>query len=165
MGGTLLLNATYEPICVVPVRRAVVLVLSAKAEVVAGGGSLFRSASVSVEKPTVIRLLSYVKVPYKTRLPLTRRGLIARDKGRCAYCSKAGDTIDHVHPRSRGGKHEWENVVLACRPCNGKKGDQLLSDLGWKLKTTPYAPSGTGWLIIGIAVVEPDWEPYLQAAA
>lgn len=165
MGGTLLLNATYEPICVVPVRRAVVLVLSAKAEVVAGADSFVRSTSTAIQRPTVIRLLHYVKVPYRARLPLTRRALIARDKGRCGYCGKAGDTIDHILPRSRGGKHEWENVVLACKACNGKKADKLLSELGWELRIRPHAPKGTGWLIIGIAVVEPDWEPYLRAAA
>lgn len=165
MPGTLLLNATYEPICVVPVRRAVVLVLAAKAEIVAEADSSFRSARTSLQRPTVIRLLSYVKIPYIRRRPLNLRALKARDNGLCGYCGKTGESIDHIQPRSRGGTHTWENVVLACKRCNGAKADKLLTELDWKLRTKPYAPSGTGWLIIGLGVVEPDWEPYLAAAA
>jgi len=114
----------------------------------------------------VVRLLRYVTVPHSKPLP-TRRGVLARDRYRCGYCLGRGDTIDHVIPRSRpGGVHDWENVVAACRRCNGKKDDRLLSELGWTLKITPYRPTGlSGILLSAVDVVDPLWEPYLGAAA
>lgn len=161
MSRTLLLNATYEPLCVVPIKRAVCLVLDQKAEVVMEGNEDFRSAHTSMRVPSVIRLTYYVKVPYRSKVPLTKRALIARDKGLCQYCFKPGDEIEHVVPRSRGGKSEWTNVVLACRACNSKKDNKLLSELGWKLKTEPRAPKGQGFLIFGIAKIDESWEPFL----
>ncbi|QXC61768.1 HNH endonuclease [Aquihabitans sp. G128] len=105
MSTTLLLNASYEPLCVIPVRRAVVLVLAHKADVLAEGDAALRSARVTVPAPSVIKLRYFVKVPYRASLPLNGRNLVARDHGRCAYCGGRGDTIDHVVPRSRGGEH------------------------------------------------------------
>jgi 5-methylcytosine-specific restriction endonuclease McrA len=162
---TLLLNASYEPLTLVTSRRAVVLVLSERAEIVHEGSEEFRSAKIALRVPSVIRLLTFVKVPYRARVPLTRRAVLTRDKHICQYCQKKADTIDHVVPRSRGGKHEWENLVACCRPCNGKKDNCLLSDLGWKLRRQPFAPRGTFWLIIGVGVIEEAWEPYIGAAA
>ena len=162
MRGTLLLNATYEPLCVVPLRRAVVLVLAEKAEIVEAAEGRVRSSRTSLPLPSVIRLTTYVRVPFRAVLPLTRRSLLARDNARCAYCPRTADTIDHVVPRSRGGQHVWENVVGACRACNGKKGDRLLSELGWSLRTRPVAPRGTRWLVVGIGTVDPAWAPYLD---
>lgn len=163
--GTLLLNASYEPLCVVPMKRAIVLVLAEKAEILEAGGGVVRSESTAVPVPSVIRLTSYVRVPYRARLPLTRRALLARDAHRCAYCSRSADTIDHVVPRSRHGLHEWENVVAACRLCNGRKGDRLLAELGWALRATPTVPRGTRWLVVGVGRIDPAWEPYLTQAA
>ena len=165
MKGTLLLNASFEPLCVVPMKRAVVLVLAEKAEILEAACGVIRSASTSVPVPSVIRLTTYVRVPYRARLPLTRRALLARDANRCAYCSRSADTIDHVVPRSRGGHHEWENVVAACRLCNGRKGDRLVAELGWVLHTTPTVPRGTRWLVVGVGRIDPSWEPYLTQAA
>lgn len=159
--GTLLLNATYEPLCVVPLRRAVVLVLAEKAEIVEAASGEVRSTSIALPVPAVIRLTTYVRVPYRSRLPLTRRALLARDRHRCAYCGRAADTIDHVVPRSRGGHHVWENVVAACRPCNGRKGDRLLSELGWKLLREPAVPKSTYWLVVAVGRIDPIWAPYL----
>jgi len=163
--GTLLLNASFEPLCVVPMKRAVVLVLAEKAEILEAANGLVRSASTAVPVPSVIRLTTYVRVPYRARLPLTRRALLARDSHRCAYCSRSADTIDHVVPRSRHGRHEWENVVAACRVCNGRKGDRLLAELGWALRATPTVPRGTRWLVVGVGRIDPAWEPYLAQAA
>jgi 5-methylcytosine-specific restriction endonuclease McrA len=164
-GGTLLLNATYEPLCVVPLRRAVVLVLAEKAEIVEKGAGNVRSASHAVPVPSVIRLTTYVRVPYRARLPLTRPALLARDHHRCAYCGRRADTVDHVVPRSRGGRHLWENVVAACRVCNGRKGDRLLAELGWRLPHDPVAPRGTCWLVVAVGTVDPAWAPYLGVEA
>src|SRR5690625_2141324 len=108
---TLLLNASYEPLCVIPVTRAIVLVMAEKADVVSEGDAVLRSPSVQVPAPAVIRLRRYVKVPYRRTLALTRRNVLARDDGICAYCGGRGTTVDHVIPRSRGGGNVWENVV------------------------------------------------------
>lgn len=162
---TLLLNASYEPLGVIPVRRAVVLVLADKADVVAAGAGSLRSARTSVPVPSVIRLRAYVRVPYRARLPLNRRNLLARDRGRCAYCDGRGDTIDHVVPRSRGGEHVWENVVAACRPCNGRKDDRLLGELGWTLPFAPQAPTGWAYLLVGVATIDPAWSTWLPPSA
>ncbi len=165
MRRTLLLNASYEPLCLISARRAVVLVLADKADVVAEGDDPVRSARITVTSPSVIRLRCYVRVPYRSTVALNRRALIARDGGRCAYCPGRGDTIDHVVPRSRGGRHCWTNVVAACRRCNGRKADKLLSELGWTLRTEPRAPTGWSYLVIGVAVTDPRWEPWLAPGA
>jgi len=161
MSDTLLLNATYEPLCVVSVHRAVGLVLSDKADVIADGDAPLRSERLTMAEPAVIRLRYFVKVPFRARLPLNRRNLLARDRGRCAYCANRADTMDHVVPRSRGGVHAWENVVAACRPCNATKGDRLLAELGAQLPFTPTAPSGWAYLVVGVSATHPAWEPWL----
>lgn len=164
MSRVLLLNATFEPLMVIPVRRALTLLVSSKVEVVEETGEHIHSPRATFSVPSVVRLITYVKVPYRAELPLTKRHLMARDRGRCQYCGKAGDTIDHVQPRSKGGRHEWANVVIACRHCNGRKANMTLDQLGWKL-SLPKVPRGTGWLVVGVVRFEPAWEPYLGPVA
>ena len=164
----LLLNATFEPLAVVTARRAVVLMLSGKAELVQAAleGDTFRSESLTVTTPSVMRLSRYVRVPYRPSVPMTRAGVLRRDSKACAYCGKRADTIDHVVPRSRGGRHSWENCVAACRPCNSRKADRLLSELGWVLRTTPAPPRrGRGGVWLLTVEPHPTWEPWLAAAA
>ena len=144
MRSTLLLNASFEPLCIISARRALVLVLADKADVISESPDAFRSTRVTVAAPSVIRLRYFVKVPYRAALPLNRRNLAGRDGGRCQYCGDKGSTIDHVTPRSRGGAHSWDNVVLACLPCNSRKGDRLLTELGWTLPSPPRAPAAGG---------------------
>src|SRR4051794_26021018 len=141
--SSLVLNQTYEPLCVVSVRRATILVISAKAVCVADGEGVLHSAREAMPIPLVIRLNRYVRVPYRTHVGLSRRAIFARDGGRCAYCRGPAETIDHVMPRSRGGVHEWDNVVAACAKCNHYKGDRTLAELGWRLHAVPTAPQGT----------------------
>ncbi len=143
----LLLNASFEPLKVVSARRAVVLVLSGKAEVVEAGDARFRYEHGEVTVPAVLRLVKFVRVPYRATVPLTRRAVLVRDGGVCAYCAGTADSMDHVVPRAKGGQHRWENVVAACRPCNGRKDDRTLAQLGWTLKFTPYAPKATLYLV------------------
>lgn len=164
MSPALVLNATFEPIAVVTSRRAVLLVVADKADIVEAGDDEWRSARGSIQVPRVVRLRRYVRIPYRTTIPLTSRNLMARDGHVCAYCPKRATTIDHVHPRSRGGLHRWENVVAACMACNQAKGDRTLKELGWKLQRRPHAPTGRAWLTIGIADRDPSWEPYLTGA-
>ena len=110
-GGERVLNATDVPLAVVPARRAVVLVLKDKAEVIVSNGMIFRSERYEIEAPSVLRLRYFVKVPYRAQAPLTRRAVFARDGWSCQYCGAAAENLDHVVPRSRGGEHTWENVV------------------------------------------------------
>jgi 5-methylcytosine-specific restriction endonuclease McrA len=162
VGGALVLNATYEPLCVVPLRRAVVLVLAEKAVVIEAGRDVMHSERMSMPVPTVVRLAHYVRVPYRREVPLTRRAVLDRDGHRCAYCGVRADTIDHVRPRSRGGAHSWTNVVAACARCNHRKGDRLLLELGWHLATAPAQPPATVAVVMGWAKRDPSWKRYLD---
>lgn len=161
MGHALVLNATYEPLCVVSARRALVLVLNEKAITVENSGSVLHSASASVPLPAVVRLNRFVRVPYRSGIPLTRRAIFVRDGGRCVYCGAVATSVDHVVPRSRGGQHVWENVVAACRRCNHAKSDRHVAELGWGMRAAPRAPSGPVWRILGTGRHDPRWLPYL----
>lgn len=161
MAEALVLNATYEPLCVVPGRRAVVLVLADKAVEVAASGDVLHSARVEVAVPSVVRLTRYVRVPYRPSVPLTRKAVFARDGGRCAYCGAPATSLDHVVPRSRGGGHTWDNVVSACSRCNHVKADRAVSEMGWRLRRQPAAPTGAAWRVVGAKRLDPRWEPYL----
>lgn len=161
MERALVLNASYQPLCVVSVRRAVVLVLKQKAEVVVGSGRPMRGATLSLDSPSVIRLKYYVKVPLRTRAALSRRAVFVRDDYTCQYCGARAENVDHVIPRSRGGQHVWENVVAACRRCNSRKEDKLPHEVGFRLRREPRAPRETLWIVIAVGRIEPGWEPYL----
>lgn len=165
MSKALVLNATYEPLCVVSVRRAVVLVLNQKAEVLHATEQLLRSERSSIAAPSVIRLAHFVKVPFRARAALNRRAVFARDNSRCQYCGEAAESIDHVIPRSRGGQHVWENVVAACRPCNGRKEDRLTHEAGMFLRRRPVVPTELTWITVAVGAVSPLWEPYLSSEA
>lgn len=161
MTEALVLNATYEPLCVVSQRRALILVLTDKAVMVEAGGRVLHSASYAIEVPVVVRLARFVRVPYRSQVPLTRKGVLARDHHRCVYCGAPATSLDHVIPRSRGGPHVWENVVAACGRCNHVKADRAVADLGWRLRTAPRAPSGAAWRILGSRRMDPRWTRYL----
>jgi 5-methylcytosine-specific restriction endonuclease McrA len=125
-----------------------------------------RSAEWSVQLPSVIRLRSYVRVPYHARVPMTRAALMHRDGNRCAYCGAKAETIDHVVPRSRGGEHSWENCVACCAPCNHKKADKMLAELGWTMRAVLTPPKGRHWrLLATLPELHPTWLPYLGEGA
>jgi len=159
------LNASYEPLCVVAARRAVVLVLGEKAETVAETGMVLHSEHLSVSVPSVVRLRQFVSVPFRRRVAVSRRAVMARDGGLCQYCGGRADSIDHVVPRSKGGEHTWENVVAACRPCNSRKEDRLLDEVGMVLRRRPAVPRELMWIVVAVGTVHPHWEPYLQPGA
>lgn len=162
VGRALVLNATYEPLSIVSARRAVVLVLREKADMVEEGDGALRAASFTMPVPTVIRLRTFVRVPYQRRVPLNRRAVFARDSGRCQYCGGPAENIDHVVPRSKGGQHTWENVVAACRRCNTRKGNRSLAATGLKLRRPPAAPRRHGWIFVTLGgQPHPTWAPYL----
>ena len=162
MGRVLVLNASYEPLCVVPARRAVVLVLSDKADTVHESGTRFHSEHMSIAVPSVVRLRYYVRVPYERATALSRRAVFHRDHGTCQYCGGSADSIDHVVPRSRGGLHVWDNVVAACRRCNTAKGDRMLHEIAMTLSTRPTMPRELSWIMVAVADVPELWRQYLQ---
>ena len=157
-----MLNASYEPLCVVSGRRAAVLVLTAKAVPVAAGDGFLHSEHATMAVPAVVRLARYVRVPYRATVPLTRKAVFSRDGGRCVYCGATATSLDHVVPRSRGGPHTWDNVVSACGRCNHIKADRGITELGWRMATLPTVPAGTAWRVIGARRVDPRWRPYLD---
>lgn len=162
MGRALVLNATYEPLSVVSIRRAAVLVLREKAEVLHEGDGSLRSERLSMPVPSVIRLRRFVRVPYRARVPLSRRAVFVRDGHRCQYCGASAESIDHVVPTSKGGPHEWENVVACCRRCNAAKEDRLLEQTNLRLQRSPTAPKQTLWVVVAVGRVDPTWAPYLD---
>lgn len=163
---TLVLNAGYEPLAIVSFRRALVLVMNDKASVITSvDGDPVRTVGESFDRPSVIILSRYVRMPHARRVPVTRRGVLRRDIHRCGYCGRAASTIDHILPRSRGGGDSWENLVACCLRCNNVKGDRTPQEMGWSLRTTPRPPRGATWAVRGAERGDPLWEPYLSLAA
>lgn len=163
---TLVLNAGYEPLAVVSFRRALILVMNQKATVIERvDRDPVRGIGEAFDRPAVIVLTRYVRVPNARRVPVTRRGVLRRDAHRCAYCGKAAATIDHVLPRSRGGRDSWENLVAACLRCNNLKSDRTPQEMGWELRWAPLPPRGGQWTVRGTERSDPVWEPYLALAA
>ena len=163
----LVLNATYEPINVCTVRRAAVLVLKAKAEVLERSDGALRSEHTAVPRPVVIRLVTYVNVPRDThRRKITRRAVFARDGWTCQYCgSRSNLTVDHVIPRSKGGASTWENIVASCASCNRRKGNRLPREIKMHPRTRPTAPGPTVFIRIASPTIPIAWQQYLPQAA
>jgi len=164
MTQSLVLNASYEPLCVVSSRRALMLIIDEKAELLHATERLFRAAHIAFAEPSVVRLWHYVKVPYQARISLNRRAVFARDNHRCQYCGASAENIDHVIPKSRGGAHSWENVVASCRPCNSRKRDRSPEESGMRLHRVPSAPRQRTWILVASGAIRSDWEQYLIAA-
>jgi 5-methylcytosine-specific restriction endonuclease McrA len=163
----LVLNATFEPINVCTVRRAAVLLLKEKAEIIEHSEWELHSASVTIPRPMVIRLVRYVLVPRDThRRKITRRAVFARDDWTCQYCgSRSNLTVDHVVPRSRGGASSWENIVASCAPCNRRKGDRLAAQVGMHLSREPRTPSPHIFIHVASPTIPAAWRQYLAWAA
>lgn len=162
-GRVLVLNATYEPINVCTVRRAVVLLLKEKAEVIEHGDWELRSASQTLQRPVVIRLVTFVRIPRDThRRKITRRAVFARDQWTCQYCgSRSNLTVDHVIPKSKGGPSSWDNIVASCAPCNRRKGDALVTQVGMKLRKQPRTPNPSVFIHVASPTIPAAWLQYL----
>lgn len=150
MQTVLLLNASYEPLKVITWQRAVTMFFTGKVEVVEEYDHQIRSVSLVIRAPAVVRLLQFVNSGRRSP-PLSRANVMARDSFRCQYCNRELSvreaTLDHVVPRSQGGKTTWENIVCACGSCNRRKGGRTPKEARMKLLTTP---------------VRPDWLPVLS---
>jgi 5-methylcytosine-specific restriction endonuclease McrA len=162
----LVLNSSYEPLNVCTVKRAVVLILKEKAELLEHGSRPLRSESLTLPRPAVIRLVTYVRVPRdSTRRRITRRAVFARDSWTCQYCGRTSHlTVDHVVPRSRGGASVWENIVTSCAPCNRRKGDRTPIEIQMQPRRAPRPPSPTVFIRVAAPVVPPAWQQYLVSA-
>lgn len=165
MHSVLVLNATYEPLNVVSVRRAVLLLLKEKAEVIEAADAWLRSEGMVLPVPLVIRLVYYVRIPRHFSLPVSRRTVMARDHYTCQYCQaqpgKAFLTIDHVVPRSRGGTTHWENVVTACGVCNRRKGDRTPEEAGMSLVRPPRRPRYLALTLLEGSGAPEAWNKYM----
>lgn len=163
--SVLVLNQNYEPLNVCNMRRALVLVIDGKAEVLEEYSCTIASASRIFQSPSVIRLIYMIRRP-RPKVKLTRREVFIRDNFTCQYCGRqAGDlTIDHVVPRSRGGGHTWDNLVSACKTCNHRKGGKSVQEARMTLRTDPYEPSAGMYYTIERrveSVIFDAWEKFL----
>jgi len=141
MESCLLLNVDYTFLNIVDWKRALVLLYKNKVQVVKYSKKTIKSCNQTIVVPLVIRLMSSIKTLYKAKVPYSKRNIFTRDEG-CAYCnSKTNLTIDHIKPKSKGGKTNFLNCVACCKPCNNKKGDRILEESGMLLKKEPYIPS------------------------
>ena len=159
----LVLNATYEPINVCTVRRATVLLLKSKAEVIEVGTRDLHWASGSFPRPVVIRLVTYVRIPRDThKRKITRRAVFARDGWECQYCgARTSLTVDHVIPRSKGGGSGWDNIVASCAPCNRRKGDMTPVQANMHPARTPAAPHPQVFIHVASPTIPLAWQPWL----
>ncbi len=149
IAGCLALNASYEPLTMVPLRRALRLVIDGKAEIVeADRQAVVRSERQAFPRPAVIRLTRYVHVPRRFRRQVTNTFLFARDDYQCQYCGRRANelkpreslTRDHLIPMSRGGTNEWTNVVTACSSCNTRKANRMPYEIGMTPLQAPVEP-------------------------
>ena len=167
MGSVLVLNATYEPLSIVSVKRAIVLLLKEKAEMVEATEARLRAEHLSLPEPVVIRLVCYVRIPRRLGLPLSRRTVLARDQFTCQYCGsqpgRAQLTLDHVIPRSRGGQTHWENVAAACRACNQRKGNRTPQEAGLALRSHPRRPRYVALALLSETQQPAAWLKYVYA--
>lgn len=158
----LVLNQDYQAISLCDPERALVLVMLKKAEMVTDVPQRrFRSVRNEFRFPSIIRLFTYVNLPYK-KISLTRQNVFKRDRNRCVYCgSREKLTVDHVIPRAQGGRTVWNNLVTACYKCNSKKGDMRPEEAGMPLGNKPFRPSFIMYLSQFSGKVNEDWKPYL----
>src|SRR5687767_4723413 len=167
-GRVLVLNASYEPINVCTVRRAAVLLLKSRAEMLERGEGALHSERLELERPCVIRLVRYVRIPRDVhRRKITRKAVLARDSYTCQYCGHEATslTVDHVIPRSRGGQSVWENIVASCAPCNRKKGNRTPHEARMHPSRKPKPPGPTVFIRIASPRIPETWTAYLPAAA
>jgi len=148
--GCLALNASFEPLTIIPVRRAIRLIIDQKAEALEVDSLRpIRSEVLRMDTPVVIRLVRFIHVPRRFRRQVTNTFLFARDEYTCQYCGRhrrelgyrESLTRDHILPQSRGGDNGWTNVVTACSKCNLRKADRLPAECGLSLRSTPREPN------------------------
>lgn len=159
----LVLNQSFEPICICGTQKAVVLLYLHKAELIEERHDRsIHTVSSSWPFPSIIRLNNYRRIPYKN-IMLSRKNILRRDGHRCQYCGShaAPLTVDHIIPRARGGADSWENLVAACLYCNNRKGSRTPEKAGMTLLSTPRRPSHVSFIVQLVNSVDDGWKPYL----
>lgn len=156
---TLLLDSTFFPVRIVSWQKAMILLLTGRAEVVTEyDDKLIRSTSKSFSLPKILRL--YNKHRTRRQVKFNRQNIYLRDNYTCQYCYKKFKflelTFDHVHPVSKGGRTDWENIVTCCKGCNTKKGAKLLKETGLKLLNQPKVPNWSASMCLRISENDPD---------
>lgn len=161
-GHVLVLNQDYSALTVCSVERAVILIHLRKVHLVESADERYvRSPSTRLPWPSIVRLKNYASVPYK-RVMLSRKNVLKRDQNTCQYCGAENNlTIDHVVPKSRGGRDTWENLVAACVSCNNQKGDRTPEEAEMDLERQPFRPSYVMFLRDFAGEVSDEWKPYL----
>lgn len=160
----LILNASYEPLHVCSVKRAVSLLMHEVAESVEDSGKVLRSPNSVFSVPSVIRLRRFVRAPFRQRVAFNRKNVFRRDEHSCQYCGRHTSdlTLDHILPRSRGGPTSWENVVACCKSCNARKRDRTPEEAAMHLRRRAYAPRFMFSSAYGVMPdIDPIWEKYL----
>ena len=168
----LLLNASYEPLRLISIQRAVGLMLAGKVQAVEGIAARLRTPRTVFEVPAVLSLKYFVNVP-RRGVTYSRRAVLDRDRWTCVYCGahpgdrrrgralvKADFSVDHIVPRSRGGRDAWTNTARACYPCNQRKADRAPHEAGMALRFQPRMPR-TNYLVIGGRVPR-EWKKYIE---
>lgn len=170
----LLLNGSnWEPLAVITVPRAINLLLAGKAVVIEQSGQFLKTIRDQFPVPSVIALRTYINVP-RRQAHWSRKGVLVRDSYTCIYCgaepgtlfkgkplTRHDFTVDHIFPKSRGGKDVWTNTACACYNCNHRKSDKLPNELGMKLKWEPKTPR-TSYLVIAIGTGPDAWKRYIE---
>lgn len=170
----LLLNgSTWEPLAVVSVPRAMNLLLAGKAIMVEQSGNVLRTVRKQFPVPSVIALKTFVNVP-RRKAHWSRKGVLIRDNYTCIYCgarpgtlvkgkvlNKSDFTVDHIVPRSRGGRDQWTNTACACSTCNHRKSDRFPNELGMRLQWEPKTPR-TSYLVIAVGSGPDAWKRYIE---
>ena len=166
MNSVLVLNQDYSPLTLCSTERAFLLLYLEKAELLSEvKEKVLRSVSSVFPFPSVIRIKRYIRVPYKG-VVLSRHNVFKRDQFLCQYCGTGKDlTLDHLVPKSKGGKSSWTNLVTACKNCNARKGDFQLEEVGMKLQKKPIRPSYVMFLRSTSKSLREDWLPYLEHKA
>ena len=162
---TLILNSTFQPLSVVSFKRAISLMHNKKINAIKNYEIILRSEKEEFFVPKVGILTYFVKATFARRVALNRENIFIRDFFSCQYCGKSAESVDHIVPRSKGGLHEWSNVVACCKKCNLIKADKLLHQTHLNLKNLPSNPKGNFWIktIVG-SNPDPSWKEYLISA-
>lgn len=162
----LVLNATYEPVHICNVRRALIMIFKGLAVMEEPARFALRSIRTTFPAPSVIRLMHFVHIPYRKKLA-SKNNILIRDRYVCQYCGKPLKsheiTLDHIVPKSRGGESNWENLATCCPRCNVKKGSQLPEEAGLKLIKDPRNGSSYHFLHLlrHYGSVDERWRKYL----
>lgn len=163
LSAVLQINASYEPLAFCSTRRAIILFVNGKAEIIEDRG---KEIHKGIPFPSVIRLVEQAKIPHKTQT-LSRKNILLRDRNTCMYCGvvqHAGElTLDHILPRAQGGRDSWQNLVACCKKCNRFKADRTPEQAGMMLihKPRPSTMHTSRFILRSMGAEDENWKKYL----